>query len=88
MVRVRQVLIIHRPDSQRRVLNLQQLLAACDAWMPPAGGRARRTRCRLHQFRDDSLVEDLAALRRADVLVRAVIDGASLRMTRNVLSML
>ena len=70
-----QVLIIHRPDSQRRVLNLQQLLAACNAWVPPAGGPARRTRCSLHQFRDDGFVDDLAAVRRADVLVR-VICGA------------
>ncbi len=68
-----QVLIIHRPNSQRRVLNLQQLLAACNAWVPPAGGPARRARCSLHRFRDDGMVEDLAALRRADVLVRVVV---------------
>ena len=70
--RSRQVLIIHRPNSQRRVLNLHQLLAACIAWVPPPGGPARRTRCTLHQFRDDAVVEDLAALRRADVLVRSM----------------
>ena len=66
------MLIIHRPNSQRRVLNLQQLLAACNAWVPPAGGPARRTQCSLHEFRDDGFVEDLAALRRADVLVRTI----------------
>ena len=64
-----QVLIIHRPNSQRRILNLRQLLAACNAWVPPPGGAARRTRCALHEFRDDAVVEDIAAVRRADVLV-------------------
>jgi len=75
----RQVLIIHRPNSQRRVLNMQQVLAACNAWAPPAGGPVRRARCSLHQFRDDGVVEDLAALRRADVLVRVMASNSQLK---------
>ena len=67
-----QVLIIHRPHSQRRMLNLPQLLEACNAWVPPLTSSARRTRCRLVEFSDDGTVENLAAVRRADVLVRVV----------------
>jgi hypothetical protein len=71
------VLIIYRPHSQRRVLNLPQLLEACNAWVPPPMGPARRARCRLVEFSDDGLVEDLALVRRADVLVRDSISDTS-----------
>lgn len=63
------MLIIYRPHGSRRLLNLEQTLALCNAYVPGAG-LAQRTNCEVVEFQDDRFLEDLALLQRTDVLVR------------------
>lgn len=64
-----QVLIIFRPHGSRRILNQEQLLALCNAYVPSAGP-AKHTNCEIIEFQEKHFLEDLALLQRADVLVR------------------
>ena len=66
-----QVLIINRPHVSRRLLNLEQLLALCNAHVPGVG-TAQRTNCEAIEFQSERFLEDLALLQRTDVLVRLI----------------
>ncbi len=66
-----QILIIYRPHGSRRLLNMEQVLALCNAWAPGVGGFTS-ARCRPIEFQDGFL-GDLAALQRAHIMVRSFV---------------
>ena len=63
-----QILIIYRPHGARRLLNQEQLLVLCNAYVPKSGP-AERTNCELLEFQEAHFVEDLALLHRTDIMV-------------------
>jgi hypothetical protein len=61
-----------------QIKNAEEVLRKCQDWMPP--GSQRPARCEGTAFADSGMPADVAALRRADILVRfscAVQDAVS-----------
>lgn len=61
---------VHRSCAADRlqITNAEEVLRKCQDWMPP--GSQRPARCEGTAFADGGMPSDVAALRRADILVR------------------
>lgn len=53
----------------RRILNLDDIVKACNAWKPPAESPFERTECITRETKPDTFVEDLGIVNQAHALV-------------------
>ena len=67
-----QILIIYRPHGARRLLNQEQLLVLCNAYVPKSG-RAKRTNCELLEFQEQLAREMICGDARIDGIAIGII---------------
>ena len=68
-----QILVSNRTGGYRHLLQLEEFLQQCNAWVPPAPSRWRRARCSPRT--DADFVSDLAQMQQADIFVSLGVGG-------------
>jgi hypothetical protein len=61
-----------------QITNAEEVLRKCQDWMPP--GSQRPARCEGTAFANGGMPADVAALRRADILVRQLYGSSSVEV--------
>jgi hypothetical protein len=70
-----QILVSNRTGGYRHLLQLEEFLQHCNAWVPPAPSRWKRARCSARG--DTDFLTDLAVMQQADIFVSGAGPGAA-----------
>ena len=62
-----QILVSNRTGGYRHLLQLEEFLQHCNAWVPPAPSRWKRARCSARG--DTDFLTDVAVMQQADIFV-------------------